>query len=300
MGEERNIDPQLLRQNLSKEEIEEKFKCGALPMGFSDDLIWPKVLENFESLPDQTSKENQLKTLQTEENKIVAQLKRLEVQKCKLEAQLKTTKENREVLEEEVFCLKLFKDSALDKSSVFVRTAADVEKELAERIDKQEKSGFDGFTADCAGEVPLSLVFNGLGLSQSSIQQLRHLDGNEFCYTTIIMDCANSEIPLREQFELNYFQELWKFYHTFPRKNHSSKCVVCSCDTPEALCSLFQQHTKDFDEEWIRKEGITGRQFLGISPSLLRTIFRANNQRKLVDTLVYFKKIHEETFRVQK
>merc|ERR1712063_111156 len=270
-------------------------KKGKIPIGFSDSLVWTEILEKMKKLPEEhKEKEKKIEILTKEEQKIFTKLRQLEEEKAKLEELLKNTQHEKKILENEIQPWLEFKETHFQKASQFVQTIAEKEKKLTKQMDACRLSD-DEFTSHCSGDTPLSLVFNAIGLSEQSIKQLEYLDEFEFLNTNIQIECKARKIPIGEQFELAYCQQLWKEQGVFPNKLHEENCIVCGHLTPEELCSLIAEHEKPFDLDWIKREKITGRRLIGMQVSDIRDIFP--NFNEIRPTWLYFQRIHKQAFK---
>jgi len=256
--------------------------------------VWTEILEKMKKLPEEhKEKEKKIEILTNEEQKIFTKLRQLEEEKEKLEELLKNTQHEKKILENEIQPWLQFKETHFQKASQFVATMAEKEKKLTKQMDACRLSD-DEFTSHCNGDTPLSLVFNAIGLSEQSIKQLEYLDEFEFMNTTIQIYCKAHNIPIGEQYELAYCQQLWRDQGVFPNKAHEENCNVCGSSTPEDLCYLIVEHEKPFDMDWIKREKITGRQLIGMQVSDIRHIFPNNNEIR--STWLYFQKIHKQSF----
>jgi len=296
IGKSRRVNEKMIWSNLyiSENDMEALMKRGEISVGFSDSPVWSEILEQTKKLPkEQEEIERQFETLKNEEQLILNELKLLKERTAELEDLLKTTQVKKNLVEIEIQPWIQFKKLHYQQTCQFVQTAAEKEKKLAKRMDECRLAD-EEFTANCSGDAPLSLVFNAIGLSDQSIKQLQFLDEFEFLNTNIQTECRSLNIPIREQFELAYCQKLWITNGCFPNKLHEEDCVVCAHHTPEELCFLIAEHEKSFDIDWIKRERITGRQFVGMPAISVRSI---STSKEFQSTWMYFQRMHNQSLK---
>jgi len=287
--ENSRVSSTLILDHIAENEIEESLKTGKIPIGFADCPVWPELIEKMKLLPDyQEEKAKQRDALQIEEEEIYAKLQKLEQEKLELETLLKTKRHQKKRLESEALSWEQFQKSQYQETIQYLHIIAKKESEFVERMKTLQNP--DEFTDNCAGDLPLSLVFNAIGLSESTIKKLEYLSGYEFLNCSIQVECNDLDIQLREQFELEYCQKLWNMHGIFPGKAHETECVVCAHSSPEDFCYLLEEHQKPFDTDWIVREKISGRQFVGMTASYIRTLFPDN--KDFSSTWMYFQKMH--------
>merc|ERR1712137_1371705 len=294
--------------NISQNEIAEQFKRGNFPMGFSDNLLWQEIADNIKKLPTQfQEQEERITQITEEEAEISNTLKQLEEQKKNLEAKLKTTRATKIALQDQTRPWLKFKEK-YEQVANFADNCAAVEKQLASALDKQLAVDPSAFTAEMKGDTPLSLVFNAFGMSASTIQKLHCSDGYEFLDHGFNLTCKNLDLPLSDQYDLTFLQQtLSNENFELLKQEHMEKCAVCDSNTPELLCYLIVEHKESLAKatanpnidltdvlDYVKRLNLTGRQFLGVSVSELRSSFPSERFAVINKIHRYFKNLHSK------
>jgi len=294
--------------NISQNEIAEQFKLGNFPMGFLDNLLWQEIADNIKKLPSQFQEQEERITQITEEEvEISNALKQLEEQKKNLEAKLKATRATKIALQDQTRSWLKFKEK-YEQVANFADNCAAVEKQLASALDKQLAVDPSAFTAEMKGDTPLSLVFNAFGMSASTIQKLHCSDGYEFLDHGFNLTCKNLDLPLSDQYDLTFLQQtLSNESFQLLKREHIENCAVCDSNTPELLCYLIVEHKESLAKatanpnidltdvlDYVKRLNLTGRQFLGVSVSELRSSFPSERFAMINKIHRYFKNLHSK------
>ena len=176
----------------------------------------------------------------------------------------------------------------------YVSMICDVEKLVADKVEKQLKEDYEGFSEwnDDPDSVKLTLTFNIFGLSPETIEKLGpEVDGAVF-YQELFDLCSTYGIDdLGTILDLGYIQMMLRTTN-LPCRNHFETCPVCCCSTPKDLENLMKEHNLDFDFDLLERRNINGPRFIA-NTLWVKKCGEKIDQKLLLKAFRTVKKLHK-------
>jgi len=146
----------------------------------------------------------------------------------------------------------------------YVSMICDVEKLVADKVEKQLKEDYEGFSEwnDDLDAVKLTLTFNIFGLSPETIEKFGpEVDGAVFDQEIFDLCSTYGIDDLGTILDLGYIQMMLRS-NNLPCRNHFETCPVCCCSTPKDLENLMKEHNLEFDFTLLERKNINGPRFI--------------------------------------
>ena len=149
----------------------------------------------------------------------------------------------------------------------YVSMICEAEKSVADKLEKQVKEDYEGFTEwnDDPDTVKLTLIFNIFGLSPEIIEKFGlEVNGTDFDQEIFDLCSTHGIDDLATILDLGYIQMMLRT-NNLPCRNHFETCSVCCCSTPKDLENLMKEHNLEFDFDLLERKNINGPRFIGNS-----------------------------------
>ena len=180
----------------------------------------------------------------------------------------------------------------------YVSMICEVEKLVADKVEKQVKEDYEGFSEwnndpdTVKLTVKLTLIFNIFGLSPETIEKFGP-EVNGMVFAEDIFDlCSTHGIDdLATILDLGYIQMMLRT-NNLPCSKHFETCPVCCCSTPKDLENLMREHELDFDFDLLERKNINGPRFIGNS-RWVKICGETIDQRKFQKAFTTVKKLHK-------
>ena len=183
------------------------FQEGLVPMGLSDNLVWPKMQTTLQEIhgvvEQQLKRKNELIALMDESKNRMQELKKDMKEYNREMTGIRGVTDEWDRLEE------ICKTRAQK-----IPTLIDIEAQLAEQVEKQiivDPEELAPLTED-SNKPKLATILNAVGLSSGFINQIRHFDGYEFMARS-----ARYNRPIQELADIEYCRQMM-----------SNKCIPYS------------------------------------------------------------------------
>ena len=176
----------------------------------------------------------------------------------------------------------------------YVSMICDVEKLVADKVEKQLKEDYEGFFEwnDDPDTVKLTLTFNIFGLSPETIEKFGpEVDGAVFDQEIFDLCSTYGIDDLGTILDLGYIQMMLRTTN-LPCRNHFETCPVCCCSTPKDLENLMKEHNLDFDFDLLERKNINGPRFIA-NTRWVKKSGEKIDQKLLLKALRTVKKLHK-------
>ena len=176
----------------------------------------------------------------------------------------------------------------------YVSMICEVEKLVADKLEKQVKEDYEGFSEwnDDPDSVKLTLTFNIFGLSPDSIEKFGpEVDGAVFDQEIFDLCSTYGIDDLGTILDLGYIQMMLRS-NNLPCRNHFETCPVCCCSTPKDLENLMKEHNLDFDFDLLERKNINGPRFIA-NTLWVKKCGEKIDQKLLLKAFRTVKKLHK-------
>ena len=176
----------------------------------------------------------------------------------------------------------------------YVSVICDVEKLVADKVEKQVKEDYEGFSEwnDDPDTVKLALIFNIFGLSPETIEKFGpEVDGAVFDQEIFDLCATYGMDDLGTILDLGYIQMMLRSSN-LPCRNHFETCPVCCCSTPKDIENLMREHNLEFDFDLLERKKINGPRFIA-NTLWVKKCGEKVDQKLLLKAFRTVKKLHK-------
>ena len=219
----------------------EQIQEGIIPVGFSDDHLWPSMKNISNKLTEMSNHKNQdLQNIDQTIHDATKELEELEKRK----AHLQTIIQDSTTLKEELHQQKQTIDDfmgLIDDKDEFFETMIQQEANIVQQAEKAFKNMED--------DINLQVIFNCYGFSSPMIQSFKNVSFNQFLNDDPLVLCNEKNIQ-NSEVKLDFcFVHYMLLSDKLPKQEHIKNCLVCICESPQNLFTLLQERDDcDFDE----------------------------------------------------
>ena len=260
----------------SRKEMKQRFEKGRLPCSFSDQLLWDPLLPRLTRLETDQTRIRQSIAEQQQKRREAAQgafRVQRDIKALHLELAAFSKAEQFHSNQEDELLSELNQLKTLDINSLarFIKSAAQVEKELVKQLEAQLVQDRDELSALHEKRSPkLSLLLNCFGANEETIQALEQFKSVDL--TTLSVEELKpflTDLPREQQIVVLYTQERL-VNGKLPLSDHD--CALCDCETAEQMAAFLNEHgLLRVTAELIHSTGAIGRgALLFLSPKELQ------------------------------
>ena len=175
----------------------------------------------------------------------------------------------------------------------YVSMICEVEKLVADKVEKQVKDDYEGFSEwnDDPDTVKLTLTFNIFGLSPVTIEKFSEVDGAVFDQDIFDLCSTYGMDDWETILDLGYIQMMLRS-NNLPCRNHLKTCTVCCCSTPKELENVMREHKLEFDFDLLERKKINGPRFIA-NTLWVKKCGEKVDQKLLLKAFRTVKKLHK-------
>ena len=263
---ELNIPKRILQFLLSfpnqQEDVLGQIQEGIIPIGFSDDHLWPPMKNITNKLAEMLNQKGQdLQNIDKTIDDAKIELEELEIKKNQLQTIIRESTTKKEEINQQKQTLVDF-IGLVDNKDDFFETMIQQEANIVQTAENDFKNK--------EGDPNLQVIFNCYGISSQTIKSFKNVSFNQFLNDDTLTLCEEKNIQNAEdKLDIGYVHYML-FNHKLPNQEHIQECNVCICESPQELLNLL----REFDE---RDFGQLDLNFLDTycmnGPRIISTVF---------------------------
>ena len=259
-------------------DIPKEIQEGIIPVGFSDDHLWPSMKNIFNKLTEISNQKNQdLQNIDKTIHDATKELEELEKRKAHLQTIVRDSTTLKKELHQQKQKLDDFM-GLIENKDEFFETMIQQEAKIVQKTEKSFEKMED--------DINLQVIFNCYGFSSPIIQSFKNISFDQFVNDDPLLLCEEKNIQTAEdKLEFCYMHRMLS-YDKLPKQEHIQNCPVCICESPQQLFSLLQERDDcDFDEldlNFLNTYCMNGPRIISITFEKLQRIFASlpNNKKR--------------------
>ena len=268
----------LILFTIKQEDIPKEIQEGIIPVGFSDDHLWPAMKNISNKLTEMSNQKNQdLQNIDKTIHDATKELEELEKRKAHLQTIIQDSTTLREELHQQKQKLDDFM-GLIDDKDEFFETMIQQEANIVQKTEKSFEKTED--------DINLQVIFNCYGFSSPIIQSFKNVSFDQFLNDDPLLLCEEKNIRNAEE-KLDFCYVHHMLYNDkLPKQEHIQNCPVCICESPQNLFNLLQERDDcDFDEldlNFLNTYYMNGPRIISIGFEKLQSIFPSlpNNKKR--------------------
>ena len=256
----------------------EQIQEGIIPVGFSDDHLWPSMKNIANKLAEMSNQKNQ--EIQNADKTIhdaTEELEELEIKKAHLQTIIRDSTTLKEELHQQKQTLDDFM-GLIDDKDEFFETMIQQEANIVQKAEKDFKNMED--------DINLQVIFNCCGFSSPIIQSFNNISFDQFLNDDPLVLCNERNIQ-NSEVKLDFcYVHYMLLNDKLPNQEHIKNCLACVCESPQNLFNLLQERDDcDFDEldlNFLETYCMNGPRIISITFDQLQSIFATlpNNKKR--------------------
>ena len=276
-------------------DISKQIQKGIIPVGFSDDHLWPSMKNISNKLTEMSNQNNEeLQNIDKTIHDASEELEELEIRKAHLQKIIQDNTTLKEELQQQKQKIDDFM-SLIDNKDEFFETMIQQEANIVHKAEKAFKKMED--------DTNLQVIFNCYGLSSSIIQSFKNVSFDQFLNDDPLALCEEKDIQKAED-KLDFCYVHYMLSNDkLPKQEHIKNCPVCICESSQNLFNLLQERDDcDFDEldlNFLETYCMNGPRIISISFEKLQSIFASlpkNKKRQFARAHALLKRLHLRAF----
>ena len=241
---------------------------GIIPIGFSDELLWPFMQNISNKVTESLNKETQdLEKIDKKLYDETKELEELEIKKIQLQKSIQENTAKKLELNQKIQTSVDFIE-LIGKKDDFFETIIQQESKIVMKIENDFK--------EMDEDINLQFIFNCYGFSSPFIKAFGNISFEQFLDDDPIALCNERNIHKPDDLLDLCYVHMMLLNNILPNKKHIDKCPVCVCDSPRELLHVINEGDRNFDEidlNFLESCNLNGRRIISISYSNLQTIF---------------------------
>ena len=275
-----------------QEDISKQIQEGIIPVGFSDDYLWPSMKNISNKLTEMSNQKNQdLQNIEKKIHEATNELEELEKRKAHLQTIIQDNTTLKEELHQQKQALDDFMGLIENKDEFFEIMI----QQEANIVQKAEKS-FEKMEDD----INLQVIFNCYGFSSPIIQSFKNVSFDHFLSDDTLALCEEKNIQkVEDKLDFCYVHYMLS-NDKLPNQEHIQNCLVCICESSQNLFNLLQERDDcDFDEldlKFLETFCMNGQRIISTGFEKLQTIFATlpnNKKRQFTRAHNVLKRLHK-------
>ena len=261
-----------------QEDITKEIQEGIIPVGFSDDHLWPSMKNISNKLTEMSNQNNEdLQNIDKTIQDATKELEELEKRKAHLQTIIQDTTTQKEELLQQKQKLDDFM-GLIENKDEFFETMIQQEAKIVQKTEKSFEKMED--------DINLQVIFNCYGFSSPMIQSFKNISFDQFVDDDPLSLCEEKNIQNPED-KLDFCYVHYMLSNDkLPNQEHIQNCPVCVCESSQNLFSLLQERDAcGFDEldlNFLNTYCMNGPRIISISFEKLQSIFPSlpNNKKR--------------------
>ena len=224
------------------EDVLKQIHEGIIPIGFSDDHLWPAMKNITNKLAEMLNQKDQdLQNIDKTIDNAKIELEELEIKKIQLQTIIRDGTTKKEEINQQKQTLVDF-IGLVDKKDDFFETMIQEEANIVQTAENDFKNKED--------DPNLQVIFNCYGISSQTIKSFKNVSFNQFLNDDTLTLCEEKNIQnVEDKLDIGYVHYRLFNDHKLPNQEHIQECNVCICESPQELLNLLQEYDEhDFGQ----------------------------------------------------
>ena len=256
----------------------EQIQEGIIPVGFSDDYLWPSMKNIANKLSEMSNQKDQdLQKIDKTIDDAKKELEDLETRKIHLQKVIQDGSAKKEEINQQKQTLVDF-IGLVDKKDDFFETMIQQEANIVKKAEK----AFENMEDD----INLQVIFNCYGFSSQNIKPFKNVSFDQFLNDETLALCNEKNIQ-NPDVKLDFCYVHYMLSNDkLPNQEHIQNCLVCICESSQELFNLLQERDDcDFDEldlNFLKTYCMNGPRIISITFDQLQSVFPTlpNNKKR--------------------
>ena len=238
-----NIPKRILQYLLSfpnqQEDVLEQIQEGIIPIGFSDDHLWPAMKNITNKLAEMLNQKDQdLQNIDKSIDNAKIELEQLEIRKIQLQTIIREGPTKKEEINQQKQTLVDF-IGLVDNKDDFFETMIQQEANIVQTAEEDFNNKEDP---------NLQVIFNCYGISSQTIKSFKNVSYYQFLNDDALSLCEEKNIQNSEDMlDVCYVHYRLFNDHKLPNQEHIQECEACICESPQELLNLLQEYSDEHD-----------------------------------------------------
>ena len=272
-------------------DILKQIQEGIIPVGFSDNHLWPSTKNIFKKLTETSNQKNQdLQNIDKTIHDATRELEELKKRKTHLQTIMKDSVALKEELQQQKQALDDY-IGLIDNKDDFFETMIEQEAKIVHKAE----IGF----AKMEDDINLQVIFNCYGFSSQNIQSFNNVSFDQFLNDDTLALCEEKNIQNPED-KLDFCYVHYMLSNDkLPNQEHIKNCLVCICESSQNLFNLLQERDDcDFSEldlTFLQTYCMNGPRIISITFEKFQSIFANlpnDNKRQFTRAHNLLKRLH--------
>ena len=272
-------------------DISKEIQEGIIPVGFSDDHLWPSMKNISNKLTEMSNQKNQdLQNIDKTIHDATKELEELEKRKAHLQIIIRDSTTLKKELHQQKQTLNDFM-GLIDNKNEFFETMIQQEANIVQKAEKAFEKMED--------DINLQLIFNCYGFSSPIIQSFKNITFDQFISDDTLALCEEKNIQNPGDILDFCYVHFMLSNDKLPNQEHIQNCSVCICESSQNLFNLLQERDDcDFDEldlNFLKTYCMNGPRIISITFEKLQSIFASlpnNKKRQFTRAHNVLKRLH--------